>query len=244
MLRHSLIALTVASLLAPTAARACGPMTKVNPAKIEAAKDRGENQHTQFMDWALSKANLGGIETTIRRQIEELHTGCEPQFDPKGWGVTSDAFVRMNADLSTPAPGTRWKQAMDVKLCDEKRTFQVHNIIQADGAVKRTAMVPGRSLTAGTELSDLKLQARATAVALAAAAPKIAATCNTAAIANTKHVFASHQTRFVPACGGSREPQPYSEEWTVLACGQTIVVKLNFTPAGDGRDVTAEALTQ
>ena len=119
-----------------------------------------------------------------------------------------------------------WLMAGQVAGCGETHVFTVEYLFAPDGQMKRIGLLPG------TTHAGPVLQRDALKFAMMGMANLTPKDCKDFKFVDTKFID------YEPTGVGRR---PWSEEWTVRACGVTGVVTMHFTPDPTGTTIVAES---
>ena len=138
--------------------------------------------------------------------------GIAPKFDSGG----------------TPVSG-EWRMVGRVEGCGETRIFSVEYLFTPDGQMKRLTLLPG------TTAADWRLQHDALVYAAGGMAKLAPKDCKDIKYTDTRFVGLGDQA---PITELGRHP--WTEEWTVRACGVTGIVTMHFAPDGTGTNITSK----
>jgi len=162
------------------------------------------------------------VVNMMARQWHQIVENCPSPTFQKG-GMVSTAIPPTFDSSGTPISG-RWRVVDRAEGCGESRTLSMEYYFATDGQMRRTGTLPG------TTIADLSLQRDALRYATLGMVKLISSDCKDVMYTDTKFIG------FVDAApvGGRR---PWTEEWTVRACGVTGIVTMHFTPDATGTGI-------
>ena len=163
------------------------------------------------------------LASMMRQQWRMAGENCS---SPKLQGLLVLVETAPTFDSNGEPTSGEWRVVSHIEGCGEKRVFNLEYLFTPDGQMKRIALLPG------TTAANLKLQHDAltyAAMGMAKIAPK---ECKDMKCTDTK--FIGFDDTNSPAPSGKR---PWTEEWTVRACGVTGIVTMHFTPDANATGV-------
>jgi hypothetical protein len=173
-------------------------------------------------------ANRQAVIEAAREQNGQLPDAC----DSATYAETSSTVLSPpQIDGTGKLIGGQWLQHVIATGCGTRRQLNILTSAQHDGALLRTALLPG------TTIADPLLQQDAILSAMVQAHRLISANC-----AQTR-VF---ETRFVEFEGTPLSTvqglavRPWREDWRVEGCGKRAVVPVHFAPDPTGTTIVAE----
>jgi hypothetical protein len=144
-------------------------------------------------------------------------------------GLAANVVVHVppKFDASGRPVSGRWQVMLRVQGCGETRTFNISYSVDPDGELRRLGTLPG------TTVADPVLQKDGLMYAQMAMVKVAPADCK-------EYVFVDTAFEALkPAAAGGRA-RPWTEKWTVRACGVEGVVRMHFTPDATGTQITAK----
>lgn len=153
-------------------------------------------------------AASGNCMTSQRRDVNVL-VDQAPTFNPRG----------------EPVAG-RWRVVGRVDGCGLSRTLTVQYSVGRDGQLVRLDLLPG------TTAANALLQREASSLAILSMVPIAPKNCTDVAVSDTK--FVAFNSSDAAATG----KRPWTEQWTVRACGVTGQVTVQFTPTASGTTIS------
>ena len=159
------------------------------------------------------------------QQWRTIFENC-PSPKLQGMNVLISTLPKLDSD-GTPVSG-EWRMVGRVEGCGETRILSVEYLFTQDGQMKRLALLPG------TTVANLRLQHDALMYAAAGMAKLSPKDCKDIKDIDTKFV-GFEDTGPTSGAGG----RPWTEEWTVRACGVTGIVTMHFAPDPTGTTIRA-----
>jgi len=160
---------------------------------------------------------------TMGQQWHSIFENCP---SPKLQGMNVFISIPPKLDSSgTPVSG-EWRMVGRMEGCGETRILSVEYLFAPDGQMKRLALLPG------TTVANLRLQRDAlmyAATGMMGLSPK---DCKDIKDIDTKFV-GFEDTGPSNGAGG----RPWTEEWTMRACGVTGLVTMHFAPNATGTNI-------
>ena len=154
---------------------------------------------------------------------QEIVLGCATPRLANAQVVVHEA---PNFDAAGRPVSGRWQVISHVQGCGETRAFNLNYIVGPNG-LTRVGTLPG------TTIADPWLQHDALTYAQMAMVNLTPAGCD-------EHLFVD--TAFEGLKTGRAGPHaaPWTEKWTIRACGVEAVVRMHFTPDATGTQITAK----
>jgi hypothetical protein len=134
-------------------------------------------------------------------------------------------------DASGSPTSGQWRMVGHVEGCGEEKIMNVEYWFGSDGKMMMTQILPG------TSIADLLLEKDAIFYARMAMTKLVPRDCNEMQILDTKFLqFDGGHQQTLPG----REDRPWTEEWTVRACGVKGAVPMHFIPDATGTTIRSD----
>ena len=154
---------------------------------------------------------------------EATMAGCADT--PNLVGATIVVYVAPKFDASGRPVSGRWRVMSELQGCGETKIFNLVYIVGPNRELTRVGTFPG------TTAADPWLQQDGVKYAQMAMVKLVPAGCDEYLFVDT--AFEALKT----ARAGASDP-PWTEKWTIRACGVEGVVRLHFTPDATGTQIT------
>ena len=124
-----------------------------------------------------------------------------------------------------------WKETISATGCGAPRLLNAMTLVKPDGTLQTVPLLPG------TTIADPQLQRDSVQYA-AAGMGAMPPGCDRGGVADTKFLGVDGQPAGTRPTPGA-PPQPWSELWTLDACGTRANVIMHFTPDANGTAISA-----
>lgn len=177
-------------------------------------------------------ANRQAVIETAREQNGQLPDACG-----------SATYIETSRTVLSPPQidgtgkliGGTWVQRVIAAGCGMRRQLNILTLAQRDGALRRTALLPGSTI------ADPLLQRDAIQYALLQAHRLIPPDCRQARVFETR--FVEFEGTPLSTVHG-RVARPWREDWKVEGCGKRVVVPVHFVPHPTGTTIRAKGAIQ
>ena len=183
---------------------------------------------SQLQTFTKSDFYSGLLRRNLAALPEVVFKKC-PTLASNGSRVTVLKPVSFGAD-GQPNAGL-WKHAFPVSGCGDDTVLNFYFFVGADGKLNTITGVPGTSNADPTLQRDTLLYANA-------GAALVAKGCRDFIVKNTKFEAFGLSIPPMPDPGPGQRLRPWWETWTMVGCGRTIDVPLNFAPDETGTQIT------
>ncbi len=161
--------------------------------------------------------------------------------DPPGTPACPDANYVTTGDVGIlvppkvdasgkPTEGV-WKESIRVDGCGPERILNAMTQVQSNGTLQTSPLLPG------TTIADPQLQRDSVQYA-AAGMGSMPSGCNQGGVVNTQFVGVDGQPPGTPQPANAAA-KPWTEIWTLEACGKRAEVRMSFTPDATGTAIHA-----
>jgi hypothetical protein len=181
----------------------------------------------ELVNYANRPAHIRAVLDVIRAQAAEIPM-CHPAT-AKSSVLTAPGPV-LFGDNGQPSGG-RWTETWTVNGCSQSGVFNVMTFVDKTGQVRTVGLLPG------TTRADPLLQKDASEQAYPAAMGRAPAECK-------PQLWRIIDTAFIEFSGApavdvppGRDPRPWRENWTLLACNVRIIVPMHFIPDATGTKI-------
>jgi hypothetical protein len=179
---------------------------------------------SRLQEFTRSNFYAGLLNRTLASIPPDVFKKC-PTLVSNGSKVTILKPVAFGAD-GFPNAGT-WMQSFPVSGCGNDTTLHIFFSAGIDKKINTVVGFPG-----GT-VADLRLQRDAFVYAMIGV-KGLAKDCNAFNVKNTRFEGFGVPTPPVPDPGPDKHLRPWRETWTMIGCGRTIDVPMDFIPRDTG----------
>lgn len=192
---------------------------------LRAGADDGSLELARILQ---DNVNRQVVIETAREQNRHLPDTCDAAtYSETSRSVLSPPLIDGTGKLVEGA----WLQRIIASGCGTHRQLNILTFAQHDGALRRTALLPG------TTIADPLLQQDAIQSALVQAHRLIPPACLQARVFETRFVeFEGTPSSTVHG----QVVRPWREDWRVEGCGKRVVVPVHFVPDPTGTTILAK----
>ena len=159
------------------------------------------------------------VKATALREWNLIVPGCG---SPRLQGANVVVHVLPKFDTAGKPVSGRWQVVTRLEGCGQSRTFNLFYGFGPDGQMVRTGSLPG------TTVADLRLQRDGLTYAGMGMAKLAPSGCKDFKILDTAF----------EALGSGQQARPWTEKWTVRACGVDGIVRMHFRPDATGTSIS------
>ena len=162
-------------------------------------------------------------------------------LDPPGTPACPDANYVTTGDIAILSPPRldsagkvvqgAWKESIRASGCGPERLLNAMTQVEPSGTLRTTPLLPG------TTIADPQLQKDSVQYA-AAGMGSLPAGCNQGEVVDTRYIGLNGEPPGTRLAQG-QAPRPWTELWTLAACGKMARVTMQFTPDATGTAIHA-----
>jgi hypothetical protein len=176
----------------------------------------------RFQTFLRSDAYRDALDEALSRLSPDVFRRCNGL-------LTTGARVTVTVPAVFDAAGapTRgaWRQEIPISGCGNRTVLNLYFFVAQDGKLATINSAPGTTRADYNQQADALFQART-------GAATIVKECETFAVRTTRFVAYQEAT-------GTARVRPWREIWTMIGCGASVDVPLDFTPNASGVEVSA-----
>jgi hypothetical protein len=182
----------------------------------------------ELMNYVKQPAHIKAVLDVIRAQAAQIPM-CNPT-NVKNSELTAPGPVLFGA--SGQPSGGRWRETLTVNGCGESGIFNVMTFVDNTGQIRTVGLLPGT-----TRASPILQRDASEYAFIGAASLRASAGCKPELWRIIDTVFAGFSAAPAVNVPPGRDPRPWRENWTVLACNVQIIVPLRFVPDATGTGI-------